>query len=157
MLNFAANGNRAGFVDLFAGVIADDLDFLRIIVDGLVHDHEVSLRSAVLEIGGSVHGNVDHALCDLFIEFFCNFLRRKVVPTALDGAGIIDNAGLTTSVYFGQRLTDQTGNEKDARANGTDKKCDGKRNADVELCLFWMILIYFVHFEAAPLYFVLAY
>jgi hypothetical protein len=28
---------------------------------------------------------------------------------------------------------------------GTDEKCDGKHNADIEPCLFWMILIYFVH------------
>ena len=44
--NFAANGNRAGFVNLFARVIADDLDLLRIIIDGLVYEHQVSLRSA---------------------------------------------------------------------------------------------------------------
>ena len=49
------------------------------------------------------------------------------------------------SVFFGQRLADQTGDKKNARANGTDEKYDGKHNADIESCLLWMILIYFVH------------
>ena len=39
----------------------------------------------------------------------------------------------------------RVGDKKNARANGTDEKCDSKHNADIEPCLFWMILIYFVH------------
>ena len=78
---FAANGNCAGFVDRSPVLIADDLDFLRIIVDGLVHDHEVSLRSALSsKIGAVFVEMLIMPLCDLFIErFFSQFPPAKVV------------------------------------------------------------------------------
>ena len=38
MFDLAANGNRAGFVNLFPRVIADNLDFLRVVVDRFIYD-----------------------------------------------------------------------------------------------------------------------
>ena len=143
--DFAAHGDCFALVDLLAGIVADELDLLGVIVYSFIHDHDIALRRAVLKIGRSVHADVDHALRDLFVQLLSNFFRAEIVPAALDGAGIVDDTGLTTSVFFGQRLADQTGDKKNARANGTDEKCDSKHNADIEPCLFWMILIYFVH------------
>ena len=52
---------------------------------------------------------------------------------------------MSTGVFLGQWLAGQTGDKKNARANGTDEKCDGKHNTNVTLCLLGMILICFVH------------
>ena len=52
--DFAADGNRTGFINLFARIIADNLDLLWIIIDALVYEHQVSLRRTVLKDWGSV-------------------------------------------------------------------------------------------------------
>ena len=141
----AANRNRFALVDMFAGIVADELDLLGIVVDRLVYDHDIALSLAVLEVRRGVHADVDHALGYFLIQLLRDFFGRKVVPTALDSAGIVDDTCFGAGFFLGQRFADQTGDKKDARAYGTDEKCNGKHNTDVALGLLGMILICFVH------------
>ena len=52
--NLTANGNGAGFINLFARIITDDLNHLRIVIDGLIYEHQISLRCSILKDGCGV-------------------------------------------------------------------------------------------------------
>ena len=69
-----------------------DLHHLRVVVDALVDDHQVSGRAAVLENGRGVHGDVDHALLHLFVERVHDLVRVRLIPAALHRAGVVDDA-----------------------------------------------------------------
>ena len=49
-LDLRANWNCFALVDLFAGVVADDLDFLRVVVDRFVYDYDIALGRAILKV-----------------------------------------------------------------------------------------------------------
>ena len=100
--DLAANGDCFGLINDLLRVIADKLHLLGLKIDVLVYDHDIAFSCAIFKVRRGVHADVDHAFRDLFVQFFRNFFGRKVIPAALDGAGIVDDTGLTTSVFFGQ-------------------------------------------------------
>ena len=89
--------------------------------------------------------NPTETFSHFLIQLLRNFFRTEIIPAAFDGRRIIYDAGLSAGVFLGQWLAGQTGDKKDARADGTGEKCDGKHNTNAALCLLGMILICFVH------------
>ena len=71
--DFAAHGDCFALEDLFAGIVADELDLLGIVVDRFVDDHDIALSLAVLEVRRGVHADVDHALGYFLIQLLRNF------------------------------------------------------------------------------------
>ena len=130
---------------MFAGIVADELHLLWVVIDRFVYDHDVAFGCTVFKIRCGVHADVDHALGHFLIQLLRNFFRTEIIPAAFDGRRIIYDAGLSAGVFLGQWLAGQTGDKKDARADGTGEKCDGKHNTNAALCLLGMILICFVH------------
>ena len=139
--DLAAHRDCVALVDLFAGVIADELHLLRVIVDRFVDDHDIALRCAVFKVRRGVHRNIDHAFRDLFVQLLRYFFRRKVVPAALNGSVVINDARLGTVLGLG-RLADQTDGSKNADRNRSGKADNGEDDEGSGLCV---PLFKFVH------------
>ena len=92
LFDLAAHRDGLGFVYGLLGVVAVDLHLLGIAVDVLVDNHEVALGVAALEDRGGVHADADHAIGDSFVEGFFDFFLGHLLPAALDGVLVIDDA-----------------------------------------------------------------
>ena len=101
---------------MLPGIVADELHLLWVVIDRFVYDHDVAFGCTVFKIRCGVHADVNHAFRDLFVQFFRNFFGRKVIPAALNGCIVINDARL--GIVLGlRRLADHT---------------DGSKNADCE-------------------------
>ena len=131
MLDFAADRNGFGLVDLFTRVIAIKFYLLRVEIVQLIDQHDIAFTLAVLEIRRSVAADVDHASLHLVIEALLDFLLRERLPTAFDGGVVIDDATLRGRLFWFVVSDGECDN------HGNDHQ-NGKRNeADVdgaELC-----------------------
>ena len=70
--NLRANWNCVALVDLFAGIVADKLHLLGVVVDLFIYDHNIALGRTIFKVRRGVHADVDHALGHFFIQLFCN-------------------------------------------------------------------------------------
>jgi len=132
--DLAAHRDCVALVDLFAGVIADELHLLRVIVDRFIYDHDIALGFAVLKIGRSVHADIDHALCDLFVQLLRNFFRAEIIPATLNGGIIVNDARL--GIVLGlRRLADHTDGSKNAERERRGKANNSKDDEGSGLCV----------------------
>ena len=135
----AAHRDGLGFVDGLLGVVAVDLHLLGIAVDRLVDDHQVALGVAVLEDRGGVHADADHALGDSFVEGFLYLLLGHLLPAALNGVIVIDDAaglGLGRHILAGAARQDSRNGRQQEHTDQYQPEVGRQGVAKVLLCAF---------------------
>ena len=101
VFDLAANGDTAGFIDEFTGIVTGDLYNLRVIVHAFIDDHQVTLRSAVLEYGRGVHGNVNHSFLHLFVQTGDDGVLIRFIPAAFNSTAVIHKAAVYRIIHCG--------------------------------------------------------
>ena len=132
--DLAAHGDRFALVDLFAGIVADELHLLWVVIDRFVYDHDVAFGCTVFKIRCGVHADVDHALGYFLIQLLRNFFRAEIVPAALDGSIVINDARL--GIVLGcSRLADHADGGENADCNCSRKADNGEDDEGPGLCV----------------------
>ena len=133
-LYLAADGYGPGFVNEFARVVAAYLDYLRVVVDFLVDDHEAALGCAVRENRRGVHADVDHALLDLLVETGDDLVGVGLIPAALGGRGVKLDAAV---VVHGRAAA--------AQEQDDDGDDDDQTDADADVLVRFLLRAFAFH------------
>ena len=133
-LYLAADRYGPGFVNEFARVVAAYLDYLRVVVDCFVDDHEAALGCAVRENGRGVHRDVDHALLDFLVETCDDLVGVGLIPAALGGRGVKLDAAV---VVHGRAAA--------AQEQDDDGDDDDQTDADADVLVRFLLRAFAFH------------